>query len=354
MNYTKKLILSLVLVAWQLPLMAQVNTSITYQGELVIDGVTADGLYDFSFTLYDAQEFGFTVGELVELNDVTVNQGIFTVELDFGPGVFVGDNLWLEVAVKSSGHAGPLDVLSPRHVIQAAPYALHAEMVAVDAVGGAEILNGSITGDDLAMNTVTHNHIQDGTGSNLDADLLDGMDSLDFAQQGEVTALQSTLLALQQEIEALNNKIEAGPEVLGRSFQSSNGRFNYNGYTGAAAADAMCRDSFNNNPGAHFCTVEEVQRAVASGNISASASNINNVATWTLLNIPGSSSDDGDSSGNNTCQGLLYNTGNAGTGMTLTIHLNQTPPGMGSISGDRVALRDNISCGSNFTVMCCL
>lgn len=354
MKTTKTLLIGILLFVSHWPAMAQVNTSITYQGELVTAGVTADGLHDFSFTLYDAEDLGFPVGNVIELDDVPVEQGIFTVELDFGPGIFVGDNLWLEVAVKSAGDMGPLTVLSPRHVIQAAPYALHAEMVAVDAVGGAEILNGSITGDDLAINSVTHNHIQDGAGSSLDADLLDGLDSQHFAEQSVVAGLQSTIAALQQEITALNNKIQNGPEILGRSFQFSNGRFNFNGQTGVAAANAMCLDSFPNQPGAHLCSVDEVQRAVASGHVPASTADINNTTTWTVLHIPGSSSDDNNSSGNNTCQGLLYNTGNAGTGMTLTIHFNQTPPGFAADTGDRVAVRDNISCGTSYPVMCCL
>lgn len=57
----------------------------TYQGRLIDSEAAADGLYDFSFTLYPAQGEGDPLGESpVELTGVEVIDGYFTVELDFG------------------------------------------------------------------------------------------------------------------------------------------------------------------------------------------------------------------------------------------------------------------------------
>jgi hypothetical protein len=50
---------------------------------------------------------------------VAVDGGLFAVELDFGPGVFVGQQLWLQVEVEGA-------LLLPRQRITSAPYALYA------------------------------------------------------------------------------------------------------------------------------------------------------------------------------------------------------------------------------------
>ena len=61
---------------------------------------SADGLYDFRFTLQDAATLGSTVGSAVTLSAVPVTNGLFIVPLDFGPGVFNGDARFLEIRVR--------------------------------------------------------------------------------------------------------------------------------------------------------------------------------------------------------------------------------------------------------------
>lgn len=63
---------------------AALTTAFTYQGQLQDGGSPANGAYDLQFTLYDALSGGAAVGSSVTLNDVSVSDGIFTVELDFG------------------------------------------------------------------------------------------------------------------------------------------------------------------------------------------------------------------------------------------------------------------------------
>jgi hypothetical protein len=102
------------------------GTVFSYQGQLKEGGVPADGLdYDFRFRLFDDPAAGTQVGGALLFNDQTVENGLFTLELDFGTGIFTGDALWLEVGVKREP-LEPFTVLSPRQPLNAAPYALYA------------------------------------------------------------------------------------------------------------------------------------------------------------------------------------------------------------------------------------
>jgi hypothetical protein len=103
---------------------ASLGTAFTYQGRLALSGNPASGNYDFRFILYDAEYGGNQVGNLLELFNIIVTDGYFTVKLDFG-AVFNGNTRWLEVAVKATG-GGTYTILSPRQELTAAPYALYS------------------------------------------------------------------------------------------------------------------------------------------------------------------------------------------------------------------------------------
>lgn len=104
----------------------QVGTEFTYQGQLKEDGAVADGDYDFRFRLYDSAVGGAQVGPGVDVLDWPVSDGLFTVELDFGGGVFDGGERWLEVDVRDGSSIQPYTTLTPRQPLTAAPYALYA------------------------------------------------------------------------------------------------------------------------------------------------------------------------------------------------------------------------------------
>ncbi|MDJ0655385.1 MAG: hypothetical protein QNJ40_14580 [Xanthomonadales bacterium] len=111
----------------------------TFQGVLQQSGAPATGDYDFQFDLYDVNADGVPIARTLELDDVAVSDGLFSVELDFGYGPFAGDQLWIEVAVRSGNDRGAYLRLLPRQKITAQPYAMHAEMVAFGSVGAAEV-----------------------------------------------------------------------------------------------------------------------------------------------------------------------------------------------------------------------
>ncbi|MGC9334241.1 MAG: hypothetical protein ACP5JJ_08850, partial [Anaerolineae bacterium] len=104
------------------------GTAFTYQGQLRDEGGLVDDTCDLTFKLYDAAGSGAppTGGTLlgtVEKPDHDIVEGLFTVQLDFGSGVFIGDARWLQIAVDCGDGAV---TLSPRQALTAAPYAQHA------------------------------------------------------------------------------------------------------------------------------------------------------------------------------------------------------------------------------------
>ena len=98
-----------------------VDTSFTYQGSLLDKGTPVNNTCDFVFSLYDDATFGKLVGTNTR-NGVSVEDGIFTVSLDYGTGAFEGDARWLQIEV-DCGHTGS-ETLSPRQPLTATPYAL--------------------------------------------------------------------------------------------------------------------------------------------------------------------------------------------------------------------------------------
>jgi len=104
---------------------ALVGTAFTYQGRLTDGGSPAEGEYDFKFKLYDADADGNPLGAVTR-DDVTLTNGLFTVQLDFGPGLFEGEARWLAIGVRPGAGSGsdPYTLLSPRQPLTPAPYAL--------------------------------------------------------------------------------------------------------------------------------------------------------------------------------------------------------------------------------------
>ena len=121
-----------------------VGNTITYQGQLKESGIPVNGMFDFEFKLWNAPSGGETVGWTVAIRAFEVLNGLFTVPLDFGPGVFTGEARWLEVGVRPNGSSDNYTVLAPRQELTAAPYALYA--LAGPGGGGGY---WSLTGDDI-------------------------------------------------------------------------------------------------------------------------------------------------------------------------------------------------------------
>ncbi|HNT74466.1 MAG TPA: hypothetical protein PKH77_05550 [Anaerolineae bacterium] len=91
------------------------------------NGAPANGYYDFRFTLYDVMtgSVPLTGTTSLTLTAVSVTQGQFTVQLDFGNS-FGNQQLYLEIAVRPGSNNDALTTLTPRQAITPVPYARYA------------------------------------------------------------------------------------------------------------------------------------------------------------------------------------------------------------------------------------
>ena len=141
----------------------ELSAAFTYQGRLDVSDNPADGAYDLRFIMYDSDSGGSQVGATVTKEDVTVNAGLFSVELDFGANSFNGDARWLEVAVRPGAATGDFAVLNPRQPITAVPYAITA------LSAGSFTLPSSSSGSTETLNNLLEIE-QEGTGNGLVVD----------------------------------------------------------------------------------------------------------------------------------------------------------------------------------------
>jgi hypothetical protein len=122
------------------------GTEFIYQGRLMDANQPADGPYDFQFKLYDDPNVieGKQVGSSVEVNELDIIDGYFTVELDFGTGVFDGYARWLQIAVRPGASVEPNDyvTLNPLQELTPTPYAQYAESTGPDN-------DWMVSGDDM-------------------------------------------------------------------------------------------------------------------------------------------------------------------------------------------------------------
>ena len=142
---------------------APLSTAITYQGELHDAGLPAFGDFDLRFTPYADAAGVASLAPAVVVEDVAVFDGTFAARLDFGPGFFVGDAVFLEIAVRDGDSVDPADfeTLAPRQELTAAPYALKTAPgsvtdleLAPNAVGNAQVQPGAIATGQVADGTL--------------------------------------------------------------------------------------------------------------------------------------------------------------------------------------------------------
>jgi len=129
---------------------APLGTAFSYQGELVQGGTAVTGTCDFNFGLWDAETNGIEVAGAVDVLNVNVNEGVFTIDLDFGAGAFDGNARWLAISVVCPAASGSPTPLAPRQALTAAPYALHAvEAGSMDWSGLVNVPADLADGDDV-------------------------------------------------------------------------------------------------------------------------------------------------------------------------------------------------------------
>jgi hypothetical protein len=104
-----------------------------------------------SIKLFDTDSDGNQIGDDVNKPDVDVIDGYFIVMLDFGSGVFDGNNPWLEIGVRPGELNDPNEytVLSPLQQLTATPYAMAVRPPLRLVWGGSE---PTISGIATALN----------------------------------------------------------------------------------------------------------------------------------------------------------------------------------------------------------
>jgi photosystem II stability/assembly factor-like uncharacterized protein len=118
------------------------GTAFMYQGRLNDSGSPANGNYDLRFRVYDAVTDGNPVSLALTNSPTAVSNGLFAVNLDFGPGIFTGLNRWLDIGVRTNGSTSAFIILSPRQLLTPVPYAIFANT--------ASNLSGSLPSSQLA------------------------------------------------------------------------------------------------------------------------------------------------------------------------------------------------------------
>jgi hypothetical protein len=92
---------------------AATGTAFTYQGQLKKDGSPVNGTCDFQFSLWDAAGSGSPpiggnpIG-ITQTATISVTNGLFTAQIDFGADAFQGDARWLAPTSLPSAGVGPI------------------------------------------------------------------------------------------------------------------------------------------------------------------------------------------------------------------------------------------------------
>lgn len=102
------------------------DTTFTYQGSLKDGGGPASGSYNMTFRLFAAASGGSPLAS--QSMGVSVTEGVFTVQLDFGQSHFNNSDRWLEIVVNGS-------TLSPRQPVTRSPYAITTRGINVNSDG---------------------------------------------------------------------------------------------------------------------------------------------------------------------------------------------------------------------------
>ena len=177
---------------------------INHQGVVKVDDMLFSGSGQFRFAIHDGSENlwtndGTALGGLTAPDTavaIDVVDGVYSVLLG-KPGTTAalpddlfstGSERYLRVWF-DDGTTG-VELLEPDQVLVSVPYAFqtmhaatasHAESVAWDSIDARAIADGSVTADDLADGAALADVLdQDGAGSGLDADTLDGQQAADF------------------------------------------------------------------------------------------------------------------------------------------------------------------------------
>ena len=118
------------------------GTAFSYQGRLQSGTNVANGSYDLTFSVWNNSLGPSQAGNTFTNAATSVMNGLFTVALDFGSGIFDGNPRWLETGVRTNGNDA-FTTLSPRQPLMPAPYAIYAGGVNAAGISAQNCWQGS-------------------------------------------------------------------------------------------------------------------------------------------------------------------------------------------------------------------
>jgi hypothetical protein len=122
------------------------GTAFTYQGRIETASTPVNGPYDIQARLYeDVDAIVLVPGTVpITLNDVSVVNGLFSVNFDFGASVFEGEARFLELRVRPGSETGGFTLLSPLQRLAPVPQAIFANSAPWSGITGvpAQIADG--------------------------------------------------------------------------------------------------------------------------------------------------------------------------------------------------------------------
>lgn len=157
------------------------GTAFTYSGSLSESNAFANGTYEFRFDLFGQASGGTAVAGPRTNSPITVSNGLFSVQLDFGAAPFDGDDRWLEIGVRKL-NAGAFNTLSPRQQLTPLPYAITASKVTGPLPTSG--LSGAYT-NPVTLNNPANVFVGNGSGlTGISSTTLGGLTAGDFWQRG--------------------------------------------------------------------------------------------------------------------------------------------------------------------------
>ncbi len=340
--------LSVALTLLLCPLVLAVPVEMNYQGYVTDSGgAPISGAKNVTFRLYDGlNAVQWNSGSVA----VDVTNGVYSVTLGaspqpaINPAIFSQD-LWLGIAVGSDPE------MIPRQKLTSVAFAIRtASAERADSVTDGGVTNVMITGP------IAASKIEQGPGSGLNADLLDGLNSTSFASSGHAhgfgeisgtlqsSQLSGTYTSPLTLSSALNVLSGNGSGLTSLHASNLTTGFVANGRLASSYSQAI---SFSNIPSATVTTFNAGE-ATLTGNLTlpstAAAAGIIRSGSNTLMHTYGTSNFfAGVNAGNLTMTG----TGNTGGG---NYTLNKNSSGGSNTATGFFALTNNTSGSSNTAV----
>lgn len=287
------------------------GTAFKYQGRLNRNGAPANGVYDFRCQIFDAADIGNAVSGSVMNSSVPVSNGLFMLELDFGSAVFNGAPRWLAIAVRTNS-GGSFEPLAARQRVSPSPYAIYAGSAGNLASGVNQTFTGAVSfnpasGPPFMVDNNTT------LVPNLNADLLDGLDSSAFVRKsgdtlsGNLTLANPATLNFGSSVRQMINLWDA---VYGIGVQSgtlyfrSDGTYPQSGhfawYRGGTHSDGLLDPG---DDGTALMTLENTGRLTVYGQDTTTTIGMvgsvipNGIAVWARANGPSGNALYGEATG---------------------------------------------------------